>query len=295
MCDPVSAIASAGLGLGSSILSNMGNMAQVNAQGQQTAQNIALQAAAAQRQYEDNKAAADASNKVLGQYVDTQMGNQAANNAALAPTIAMTAPGTFQANQQQIANTSAQNANNAITSVLAGSKAPALTNTDNGQSAAEIQRRTTERTNVSRQNAGNAATLGAFGTGLANVGLAQQDANRQIDATNAEARRQTGMLQTDQQNAALQARQYVAPALYNTSPSTAGSLDQGLGSLGLSLAGSMGGITPSSIVSGVKNAISGLGSVFNQPSVSNPGIGSSPNLSGLTDNMLSSAGFGAQS
>jgi hypothetical protein len=294
MCDPISAIVSAGLAAGSAVASNAGNMQQVNAQGQQTAQNIALQAAAAQRQYEDNKAAADASNRVLGQYVNTQLGNQATNNASLAPALAAAAPATYQANQQQIANTSANNANSAITNFLQGSKAPTLSNTDNGQSAAEIQRRTVDRTNVSRQNATNAGTLNAFGTNLSNLGLATQGANREIDATNANARRQAGMLQTDEQNAALQARHYVPPALYNNTASTAGSGLQGLGSLGLSLAGSMGGITPTSIVSGIKNGLSGLGNVFNQPSVSNPGIGS-PNLSGLTDNMLSSAGFGVQS
>ena len=255
-------------------------MAQVNAQGQQTAQNIAAQAAAAQRQYADNKAAADASNGVLGNFVNQQIGNQQANSAALAPTLALTAPGTYQANQQQVANTSAGNANNAISSLLADSRAPALSNTDNGQSAAEIANRTAARTDISRQTANNASTLNAYGTNLANLGLSQTDANRQIDATNAAARRQAQILPTDEQNAALQARHYVAPALYNTTPSTAGSLDQGLGSLGLSVAGATGGITPAGIGSAISNGIQKLGSVFNQPSIGNPTITPSGGASG---------------
>jgi hypothetical protein len=245
MCfDPVSLALAAG-GTAASVIGG-----SMNADAQQ-------KAAAAQMQ--DNQNAANASNAVLQKFNAAQGVNQSANNAALGGTLGMVAPGAFQANQAAIAGAASNNASSAIASTLAGVKQPTLTNTDNGQTAAAIAARTGVMTGQSVRNANNAATLGAYGTNFAQLGLGEANSARQIDTTNNLARRQAQLLPTDEQNAALQARQYVPGPDY-----TAGTALQGLGNIFATMGGSGAG---SRAVNGAGSFLSGLA-----PSISNPGL-----------------------
>lgn len=222
--------------------------------------NSGAQAKQASAQQLDNARAAAASNAVLAKFQDQQAVNQKANDAALAPAINFYNPATFQNNQTGIANTASSNAASAIASVLKNQPLPTLSNTDNGQSAAAIKSAIASRTGQSVLDATNAAKLGAYGTNLSLGGIAGNTAARGIDQTNTFARQQAQLLPTNEQNAALQARQVVPPADY-----TAGSALQGLGNLFSTLGGSGAG---SKAISGVGNAISNYVPTIGSPSLS---------------------------
>lgn len=205
---------------------------------------------------QDNANAAAASNKVLSAFEDTQAANQATNNASLTPVYGAIDPATFQANQAAIAQNEGDQASKAIAATLASVPQPTLTNTDNGQSAKAIADRIASRTGVSVQDAQNAAKLNSFGQAFSDLGLTETDANRKIDTVNTNARAQAALLPTDEQNAALQARRYIAPADTMT-----GTALQGLGNLFATVGGS--GLA--------KSGLSGLSNIFSigNPSISN--------------------------
>lgn len=239
MCfDPVS-LSLAALGGGASIIG-----------GQQNAQ---AQADYAGRVAGDNTAAATASNKVLSKFEDTQALNQNKNNDILATTYAATDPTTFQGDQSALGTAATNNATSAIAATLAGAKQPALTNTDNGQSAAEIASRTGTMTGKSIRDATNAAKLGAFGNNFAQLGLKEADSARGIDTVNQTARSQASALPSQESTAALLARHFIAPA--NLAPGTA---LQGIGNVFASLGGSGMGKKAGDFLSG--------------PSISNPSL-----------------------
>ena len=219
MCfDPVS-LGMAALGTGSSVLGGIMNQDAQTKQLGQIAQ--------------DNANAATVSNAVLSKFEDTQKANQDVNNATLAKTYAFTDPAAFGANQDSIASDSTNNAKTAIGALLAGQKAPALTGTDNGQTANEIAMRTGVATGKSIRDATNSAKLGAYGTNFAQLGLKEADSARGIDTMNQTARGQAGVLKTDEDNAALQARRYIAGPNYGL-----GTALQGLGNIFASAGGS---------------------------------------------------------
>lgn len=238
---------SAATGLGGSLLSGSGAAANAKAQAQ-TTQETAI----------DNTLAAEASNGVLSQFLNKQAGNQATNQAALQPEYAAIQPGAFAASQANIAGNNNAAAQSAITGTLAGGGPQlGLTNTDNGQSAAAINNAIAARTQLSRNDASNYANLAAYGQNFGQLGLTEMNTNEGIDQTNTQARAQAGILPTDEANAALQARKFIPPT-----DTSAGNTQIGLGNLLASNAGGIG--------SAAAKAITGLGSVFNQPSTTNP-------------------------
>ena len=256
MCDPVTLGVTAALGAAGMGVNALG----ANAQNQAASQTEASQEAQAIATYKDNAAAANASNATLQKFLTQQTANQQANNAAFAPTMAYYTPATYQANQANIAKTNAATAVSGIQALLPNQLAlpdAHLSNTDNGQSAAAIKTAAQTRDNLAETNATNQANLASYGQALTGGNLAAASSARQIDEQNAIARSEASMLPTDEQNAALQARQYVAPAQTSTALNVP--VLQGVGNLLGSLAGSQSG----QIGNAINNGVSSLGSLFN--------------------------------
>lgn len=263
MC--LSSLISLGTGLGGLALAGQGAAQNAQAQAKQTEETAI-----------DNELAAAASNNVLGKFLNEQGVNQAANQAALQPVYDAIQPSTFQASQAGIAGTNNAAAQQGITDVLASAGPQlGLTGTDNGQSAAAIQKATNNKVGVARNAAQDYANLAAFGQNFQNLGLTEMNANEKIDTTNNKAKAQAGILPTDEQNAALQARIFIPPA-----DTTNGNTMIGLGGLLSSNAGGIG--------TAVAGAAPSIGSYFGKllaPSFTNPTLqnqmtdGSNPGFS----------------
>lgn len=251
MC--LSQLIGAATGLGGAILS-----------GQGAANNAVAQIDQENKQAIDNTLAADASNRVLQNFLTEQSANQAANQAALRPVYGAIAPANFQAHQANIASTNNAAAQQGITNMLAaGGPQLGLTGTDNGQSAAAIQKATDANVGIARNKATDYANLAAFGQNFADLGRTEMGANLNIDTTNNKAKAQAGILPYDEQNAALQARVFIPPA-----DTTNGSLMMGAGNLLASNAGGIGNALGGS--NGIGSYLGGLMQSWQNPTISTP-------------------------
>lgn len=259
MC--LSELISGGVGLAGSMLSGSGAASNAKATAQHDEQ-VAT----------DNVLAAAASNQVLKKFQQQQVGNMATNQGILQPEYAAIQPGAMEASRQGLAAQGNAAGQGAIDQVLAGGGPQlGLTHTDNGQTEKAITDALGQRTQLSRNDAMNYANLASFGRNMGQLGQTSLNTSEGIDRTNMNARSEAGILPTDEQNAALQARQFIPPA-----DTSSGNTQIGIGN---ALASNAGGI--GSTVGGFLQK--GLGSLFAGPSVANP------TLTGETSGFGSSA------
>ena len=138
----------------------------------------------------------------------------------------------FEPQRQQF---SAQNADRATKAIYsAPTDHPALTNTDNNQTANEIAKRLSDRLAYSATNAKNAAELNSYGGAFANADNVEQGAARNINTTNSLSRLEASMLPQRQQ---FDMYPYQAAQSY-IKPNTNGSILQGVGNVFSTLGGS---------------------------------------------------------
>lgn len=236
-------------------------LAGANQSSQGVAQNNMNQAVSEIQTLADNRNATVASNGVLQDFMGKMAPLQAAGQAALQPEYAAIQPGAFEASRQGISGSNNTAAQDAISKVLGGGGPQiGLTNTDNGQSANAINSAVANRTQLSRNDATNAANLNSYGQNFGQLGLTEMGTNSAIDANNSKAKSAAAILPTDEANAALQARQYIAPT-----DNTAGNTQIGIGNL---LSSNAGGIGTAAV-----SAAKGLGGLFSglgQPTAANP-------------------------
>lgn len=242
---------SAGTGLAGTMLSGSGAAANAKAQAQHDEQ-VAT----------DNVLAAAASNQVLKKFQQQQVGNMATNQAILQPEYAAIQPGAMEASRQGLAAQGNAAGQGAIDQVLAGGGPQlGLTHTDNGQTEKAVADAIGARTQLSRNDAMNYANLASFGRNMGQLGQTSLNTSEGIDQTNMNARSEAGILPTDEQNAALQARQFIPPA-----DTSSGNTQIGIGN---ALASNAGGIGTA-----VGNGIKSLGSLFGGSAINvNPTTG----------------------